>query len=105
MLFCPKCGSIMSPKEEGKKTYLICSCGHNSIEKDDILMKEDVKAVKKVEILDKASKEAMPKTKEKCPKCSFHTAYFWTQQTRASDEAETRFFECSKCNHRWRSYD
>ncbi len=95
----------MSPKEEGKKTYLMCSCGYNSLEKDDILMKEDVKSIKKAEVIDKETKEAMPKTKEKCPKCGFHTAYFWTQQTRAADEAETRFFECVKCNNRWRSYD
>lgn len=95
----------MSPKEDGKKTYLVCSCGHNSLEKDDILMKENIRSVKKVEVLDDKSKKTMPKTKEECPECSHHTAYFWAQQTRAADEAETRFFECLKCKHRWRAYD
>ncbi|RLG67435.1 MAG: transcription factor S, partial [Methanobacteriota archaeon] len=32
-------------------------------------------------------------------------AYFLPVQTRAGDEAETRFFECVKCKHRWRAYD
>ena len=105
MLFCSKCGSIMSPKEDGKKTYLVCSCGHNSLEKDDILMKESIRGAKKVEVLDDKSKQTMPKTKEECPECGHHTAYFWAQQTRASDEPETRFFECMKCAHRWRAYD
>ncbi len=95
----------MSPKEDGKKTYLVCSCGHNSLEKDDILMKENIRNVKKIEVLDDKSQQTMPKTKEECPECGHHTAYFWTQQTRASDEPETRFFECVKCKNRWRAYD
>jgi len=105
MLFCPKCGSIMSPKEEGKKRKLACSCGYENVEKDDILMRESIKTHKKVEVVDESSK-AMPKTQAECPKCGHNEAYFWTQQTRSSDEAETQFFECAnkKCKHRWRTY-
>jgi len=105
MLFCPQCGSLLSPKEEGKKTLLTCSCGYQKVEREDILMKEEVKINKKIEVLRDDTKKAMPKTKEECPKCNHLTAYFWTQQTRASDEPETRFFECCKCSHRWRAYD
>ena len=39
-----------------------------------------------------------------CPKCANKEAYFWTSQTRAGDEAETRFFKCTKCRHTWREY-
>ncbi|MBW2986201.1 transcription factor S, partial [Candidatus Woesearchaeota archaeon] len=31
MLFCKKCGSIMMPKKEGEKTFVICpKCGHKT---------------------------------------------------------------------------
>ncbi|MBS3171381.1 hypothetical protein J4449_02085 [Candidatus Woesearchaeota archaeon] len=28
----------------------------------------------------------------------------WLVQTRAADEAATRFFKCVKCMHTWRAY-
>ncbi|PIO07920.1 transcription factor S, partial [Candidatus Pacearchaeota archaeon CG10_big_fil_rev_8_21_14_0_10_35_219] len=31
-------------------------------------------------------------------------AYFWTMQTRAADESETKFYRCTKCDHTWREY-
>ena len=104
MLFCPECGRIMMPKEEGKKRMLVCSCGYSKVEKEDILMKENVKGKKKLEVVDNKAQEVMPKTDAECPKCEHKVAYFWSQQTRASDEAETQFFECVKCKHRWRAY-
>jgi len=39
-----------------------------------------------------------------CPKCGNDEAFFWTAQMRAADEAETRFFRCTKCKHTWREY-
>lgn len=105
MLFCPDCGSIMTPKEEGKKTKLVCSCGYSQTEKDQLLLQENLKKVKKTEILEeKQLEQALPQTKETCPKCKNKSAFYWTLQTRAGDEAETRFFECTKCRHRWREY-
>ncbi len=103
MLFCPKCGSILIPKEEGRKKRLTCSCGYSSKEEDDILLQENLKKDTKIEIID-SNIEVMPKTNEECPKCKHRQAYFWTVQTRAGDEAETRFFECVKCKYRWRDY-
>ncbi len=105
MLFCPECGSIMAPREDGKKTLLSCHCGHEHVEKEDILMKESVRSLKKLEVVEDLTKKTMPKTLVDCPKCQNKEAFFWTQQTRSSDEAETQFFECVKCKHRWRSYD
>ena len=40
-----------------------------------------------------------------CPKCRHKKAYYWTVQTRAGDEAETKFLKCEKCSHTWRDYD
>ena len=106
MLFCQDCGRIMVPKEEGKKRMLVCTCGYTRVEREDILMKESVRGHKKLEVIDDKSKEAMPKTEAECSKCGKMEAYSWSQQTRASDEPETQFFECTnkKCKHRWRTY-
>ena len=46
----------------------------------------------------------MPVVAEVCTKCGNKTAYFWTAQTRSADEAETKFFKCTKCKHTWREY-
>lgn len=107
MIFCPDCGSILSPQEEGNKTFMVCEgCGHKSAGKDDILIYEKVNSDKKLEVLnEKDDVKVMPKIKEDCPKCGYKTAYFWTVQTRAGDEAETKFFQCVKCDYRWREYE
>jgi len=104
MQFCPKCGSILVPKKEEKK--MRCKCGYSLGKKPNVIIKEKVqlKREDKIEVIDKQV-ETLPKTDADCPKCNNKKAYFWTVQTRAGDEAETRFFECIKCKHRWRSYD
>lgn len=101
--FCPKCGGILLPQKNRK--MVICSCGYRSKQKPDLVVKEQIKLRKedKIEVLDKVI-ETLPKTDAECPKCRHNKAYYWTIQTRAGDEAETRFFECTKCQHRWRSY-
>jgi len=104
-IFCPKCGSILAPKEGPRSVKMACTrCTFVSKEKEDIKIQEKGEKAKKIEILDKDPMTTYPKTEEECPKCSNRKAYFWTVQTRAGDEAETRFFECTKCKHRWREY-
>ena len=39
-----------------------------------------------------------------CDKCKNKKAFFWTKQTRSSDESETKFYKCTKCQHTWRAY-
>ena len=39
-----------------------------------------------------------------CPKCNAQGAYWHLRQTRAADEATTRFYRCTKCKHTWREY-
>lgn len=105
-MFCPKCGSILLPKKEGNKKILVCSCGHKTNKVDSVRIKEEVSAKdKKVEVVDKGKLDTMPKTKIECPKCGNTEAYFWTVQTRAGDEPETKFLKCTKCNHTWRDYN
>ena len=107
MLFCEKCGSLLIPKKDraGKQILGCRSCNFVSKKKESIVLKEKVKVSEKdaIALVEKRI-ETLPKVKESCPKCSHGEAFYWTVQTRAADEAETRFFKCVKCNHTWRSY-
>lgn len=97
-MFCPKCGSFLISK--GGK--MVCSsCGPVQIEGK---IKEKSTVLKKEVPMIKADMEVLPKTKEECPKCGHKEAFYWMIQTRAADEAPTRFYRCVKCGHSWRAY-
>lgn len=101
------------PQKIGDGPVLVCNiCGHViKVEKLD-----EYKVVKRAKILSEAepsegvtvieeeSKPALPTTKAKCPECGHNVAYWWLRQTRAADEATTRFYRCTKCTHTWREY-
>lgn len=106
-MFCPKCGSIMLPKKVKGKPALACSCGYvqekneqSAVIREDIAQKELLSTVDK-----KAADDVLPVCEAKCPKCGHDKAYYWMVQTRAGDEAETRFLKCKNCSHTWREYD
>ena len=106
MMFCEKCGSLMIPKKEDGRKIIACSkCKNVSTKREHLVLREqiDLKQQKGIDVVDKRV-DILPKVKEDCPKCGHREAYYWTVQTRAADEAETRFFKCVKCNHTWRSY-
>jgi DNA-directed RNA polymerase subunit M len=86
-----KQGRIVLPTGKNKKGSLKIS---EKMEKKD----NSVAVVK-----DKGG-EMLPVVIEKCPSCKHDRAYFWTVQTRASDESETKFFKCVKCGHTKREY-
>ena len=101
-MFCPRCGSIMMPKEG----ILVCPrCGYKSKEKGKKIGEKVVKE-RKVEVVNKEEIEHLPVTTDVvCPKCGAKEAYHWEIQTRAADEPATQFFKCKKCGHTWREYD
>ena len=103
MFFCPKCGSLLKTRQEGAKKVLACSCGYVQRAEGTLT---DAKEEKKqeLEIADEKD-ETLPLTDAECPKCKHRHAYFWTVQTRAGDEPETKFLKCEKCGHTWREYD
>ena len=106
-MFCQKCGAILVPKKGRDKTKLACSsCNYIPKERIKAVITEEVKKqeVPKIEVVDKTI-ETSPKTEQECPKCRNKIAYYWLVQTRSADEAETRFFQCTKCSYRWRSYE
>ena len=96
MMFCPKCGSILVPRD-GK---IVCSCGFEK-KSGKIEIKEKVANVD-IEVTEEV--EVYPLVDEECPECGHDKAYFWEVQTRASDEPATKFFKCGKCKHIWRDY-
>lgn len=114
MLFCPKCSSILRPKEKGGAKFLWCSCGFTTVfekakpeepaeqEKEVKEEKAPEPETRRIEIVKEV--EIHPKIKEVCEKCGNKEVYYWTQQTRGADEPETRFFKCTKCEHTWREY-
>ena len=103
--FCPKCGSILRPRKEGEKVIQYCSCGYTS-EGASASFKEEKKVEKEEVELAVVEKEieTLPITKEECPQCGNNEAYYWLVQTRAGDEAATKFLKCTKCKHTWRDY-
>ncbi|MDD3263800.1 MAG: transcription factor S [Candidatus Nanoarchaeia archaeon] len=102
MLFCEKCGSIMIPGEDNE---MKCnSCGYSTKEKSEIIS-EKMNNNQKENILESQKEESLPIVKITCAKCNNNEAYYWIVQTRAADEAPTRFYKCTKCSHTWREYD
>jgi transcription factor S len=108
MKFCKKCKSLMLPKKDAKTgAYLACtSCGYTD-KKAEVEEKLSTKITHKdnIVIIDENVEEStLPTTQAECPECGNKDAYYWIQQTRASDEPETKFLKCTKCKHIWRDY-
>ena len=105
MMFCKKCGSLILPKKKGTKTIMTCKCGYESKDNVETTIKEEVKVKESVKGVADSDYETLPLTDAECPKCKHKKAYFWEVQTRAADEAPTKFLKCEKCKHIWRDYN
>jgi len=101
-MFCPKCGSILMPKQEDGKEVKGCSCGYTEGGGMELREKKETEAID-IPIIEK-EEEVNPITQAECPKCGHDEARWWTIQTRAADEPETKFFRCTKCKKTWRDY-
>ena len=101
MEFCPKCGSVLVMKT---KNMGCPRCGYASKFRAKITTSEKTSKVKEIPIISPKDAETLPIINEKCRGCGNEKAYFWTVQTRAGDEAETKFFKCTKCEITWRQY-
>ena len=105
MIFCPKCGSILTPRKDKDKKVMACSCGYVDKSKDTKTLKEIVPPERKIDIIGNDEDKILPLTDAECPKCKNTQAGYWLVQTRAGDEAETKFYKCTKCKTIWREYD
>lgn len=101
MEFCPKCGSVLVEK---RKNFGCIRCSYTAKGKIKIESTEQLKEKKETAVLKDGDVDTTPVISTTCPKCGNKEAYFWTSQTRAGDEAETRFFKCTKCRRTWREY-
>ncbi len=101
MEFCSKCGSMIIVE----KNKAICmNCGFKQKKKPKIEASEKLGAKETIPVIREGQDNTNPIIEINCPKCKNKKAYFWTSQTRASDEAETKFYKCVKCTHSWRIY-
>ena len=101
MKFCPKCGLLLVQK---RKRFVCPKCGRAAKEKVKIKSSEKMAEKTHVGLLKEKESSVWPVTSATCPQCGNRKAYFWEAQMRATDEAETRFYRCIKCNYTWREY-
>ena len=101
MEFCPKCGAVLIQK---RKKDGCPRCNYSTKEKLKITASEKIEERKEVVVVSDKDTQVLPIVGEKCKKCDNDKAYFWTVQTRSGDEAETKFFKCTKCDFTWREY-
>ncbi|MFO8050153.1 MAG: transcription factor S [Thermoplasmatota archaeon] len=102
-MFCPSCKSLLRPEGEN----LVCPrCGferpikESSVSKTRAELESDLNDVPVFEDLD-----TLPIDETViCSECGNKGAYWHLRQTRAADEATTRFYRCTKCKHTWREY-
>jgi transcription factor S len=101
MEFCPKCGSVLI----GSKNDFKCvRCNYKSKSKVIIETSEEIEKPQEIGVITDKDTDVFPVISGNCKKCGNKEAYFWTSQTRAGDEAETKFFRCTKCKYTWREY-
>ena len=86
MEFCPKCGSMLMPKEG----IIKCACGYEkSLTKNDLDEQYRFEGEKNKDlevIVTDNNNVALP-----------------TTRIRSADEAPTNFIRCAKCGNTWRS--
>ena len=99
MDFCKTCGILLVKKGI---SHACPKCGYTK-GNVKIETKEKIPERTPVAII-KEENTVLPIVKAECPKCGHNQAYFWSSQTRGSDESETSFFKCTKCKHTRRQY-
>ncbi len=101
MEFCEKCGGVILVQDN---KAACASCGHKLKKKPKIESSEKAGEKESIAIIKEEADITLPQVEIECPKCKNKKAYFWTMQTRAADEAETKFYKCTKCKNTWRKY-
>ncbi|KAG1746886.1 transcription factor S-II-domain-containing protein [Suillus placidus] len=112
LLFCPHCGTLLSPPKDDEQTVICEQCSYE----------EPASSYENIEITTRSHPEAfpsalrqkrktqtkvhqgkvLPKVSEKCPACGHLEAYYEEKQMRSADEGSTILYTCVSCKHGWR---
>ena len=101
MDFCERCGALLI-LQEGRT--VCANCNYKPKKKIKIEASEKIDSKESIAVIDEDKQNTYPIVQIDCVKCDSKKAFFWTTQTRASDESETKFYKCTKCRHTWRVY-
>lgn len=101
MEFCQKCGGMILITDD---KAACAACGYKLKKKPKIEASEKIEKVNSIVVVKENQDNTYPIVDMECPKCKNKKSYFWTLQTRSSDESETKFYKCTKCSHTWRKY-
>ena len=99
-MFCPKCHSLMFMKDG---VYACSKCGYTALPDGTETHVKKTRKKEEAAVIEDDIK-TLPVAKVECPVCHNHEAYWVLRQTRASDEPETRIYQCTNCGHKWREY-
>lgn len=123
-MFCPKCGTLSFPTPSGDITCTNYKCGYKGpanlktkIGGKEVDLSKATSSTKvesrDYEVIKDSDKMQGILTKDTymCPKrlkngksCDCTEVYAYLEQTRSSDEPETRMLTCKECGHGWREY-
>ena len=117
-MFCPECGTLAFPDTSGEIKCTNYQCGYSGTAENEMEMEDGSKidiskasSSSKVEsrdrrVIDDSNQQRGVLTSSTyiCPKCDSDSVYAELQQTRSSDEPETRILTCAECGHGWREY-
>jgi DNA-directed RNA polymerase subunit M/transcription elongation factor TFIIS len=125
-LFCPICGALSFPDSKNNIKCPDYKCGYEgplsgpdgkggkfidpmSGEEIDLTNATAKNATKSLKHLTEVVEEEVARGTLRvgdyiCPNCEEYRVYVWMQQTRSSDEPETKMCTCESCNKKWREY-
>ena len=123
-MFCPQCGTLAFPNPSGDISCTNYKCGYNGpanlvikgADGKDVDLskaKSSTQAKSRVyEVIKDSDKlqGVLTKGTYMCPNridgtpCDCIEVFSYLEQTRSSDEPETRMLTCKECGHGWREY-
>ena len=117
-MFCPECGALSFPDSQGNIKCPDYNGGYSGSAENKVVMEDgteidlsEATSSSKTEsrdrrVIDDADQQRGVLTTKTyiCPKCDSDQVYAELQQTRSSDEPETRILTCAECRHGWREY-
>lgn len=116
-MFCPECGTLSFPDPTGIIKCPNYECGYHGTAENKIQIgdaevdiskatsssKSEARDRRVIEDADQM-RGVLTTNTYICPKCDSDQVYAELQQTRSSDEPETRILTCAECGHGWREY-